>query len=253
MIYLELDDVLAIACELLGLEVDTLVKATDVALADSAVARPRAGFDGQEFYPTVEAKAASLLFGLARNHAFMDGNKRIALLAALQFLNANELDLDLLPIEETYKTVVQVASGNISVEDLTNWIRDRVEPLHYSIAGIILGPTALFSLVSDDMLEGLIIQCTVCGSTEMLIEQDDWNNAVKNLKYQMTEHVSIVHPGYKLRFAKVVDGTGDISLLGACLESGPPGEVIKFPHTYSHCWELSETVWRCTNCGLEAC
>lgn len=129
MIHLELDDVLAIACELLGLEVDTLVRATDVALADSAVARTRAGFAGQEFYPTVEAKAASLLFGLARNHAFIDGNKRIALLATLQFLNANELDLDLLPVEETYEIIVQVAFGNMSMEDLTNWIRDRVKLL----------------------------------------------------------------------------------------------------------------------------
>lgn len=143
MIYLELDDVLAIACELLGLEVDTLMRATDVALADSAVARPRAGFDGQEFYPTVEAKAASLLFGLARNHAFIDGNKRIALLATLQFLNANELDLDLLPIEETYKTVVHVASGNISVEELTNWVRERIMPLFPPIADGSWGPPSL--------------------------------------------------------------------------------------------------------------
>ena len=55
MIYLELDDVLAIACEVLGLEVDALVRVTDLGLADSAVARPRAGFGGEEFYPTIEA------------------------------------------------------------------------------------------------------------------------------------------------------------------------------------------------------
>ena len=126
MIYLELDDVLAIACEVLGLEVDALLHVTDLGLADSAVARPRAGFAGEEFCPTVEAKAASLLFGLARNHAFIDGNKRIAVLATLQFLNANGNDLDLLPVEEAYKTVVQVASGNLSVEDLTDWIRHRI-------------------------------------------------------------------------------------------------------------------------------
>ena len=89
MIYLELDDVLAIACEVLGLEVDALVHVTDLGLAGSAVARPRAGFAGEEFHPTVEAKAASLLFGLARNHAFIDGNKRVAVLATLQFLNTN--------------------------------------------------------------------------------------------------------------------------------------------------------------------
>ena len=68
MNYLELDDVLAIACEVLGLEVHALLHVTDIGLADSAVARPQAGFAGQEFHPTVEAKAASLLLGLARNH-----------------------------------------------------------------------------------------------------------------------------------------------------------------------------------------
>ena len=66
MIYLELDEVLAIACEVLGLEVDALVRVTDLGLADSAVARPRASFGGEEFYPSIEAKAASLLFSLAR-------------------------------------------------------------------------------------------------------------------------------------------------------------------------------------------
>ena len=71
MNYLELDDVLAIACEVLGLEVNALLHVTDVGLADSAVARPRAGFAGEEFHPTLEAKAASLLLGLARNHAFI--------------------------------------------------------------------------------------------------------------------------------------------------------------------------------------
>ena len=129
MIYLELDDMLAIACEVLGLEVDALVHVTDLGLADSAVARPRAGFAGEEFHPTVEAKAASLLFGLARNHAFIDGNKRVAVLATLQFLNANGYDLDLLPVEDAYKTVIQVASGNLSVDDLTDWIRHRMKPL----------------------------------------------------------------------------------------------------------------------------
>ena len=83
MVYLELDEVLAIACEVLGLEVDALVRVTDLGLADSAVARPRASFGGEEFYPSIEAKAASLLFGLARNHAFIDGNKRIAVLSTL--------------------------------------------------------------------------------------------------------------------------------------------------------------------------
>ena len=82
MNFVELDDVPAIACEVLGLEVNALLHVADVGLADSAVARPQAGFADQEFHPTLEAKAASLLLGLARNHAFIDGNKRTAVLAS---------------------------------------------------------------------------------------------------------------------------------------------------------------------------
>ena len=129
MIYLELDDVLAIACEVLQLDVDEILRVTDLGLADSAVARPQAGFGDEEFYPTIEAKAASLLFGLARNHAFIDGNKRIAVLATLQFLNSNGLDLDLAPMEEAFKTVIQVASGALSLEELTAWIESRLGTL----------------------------------------------------------------------------------------------------------------------------
>lgn len=129
MIYLELEDVLAIACEVLELEADEILRVTDLGLADSAVARPQAGFGDEEFYPSIEAKAASLLFGLARNHAFIDGNKRIAVLATLQFLNSNGLDLDLTPVEEAFKTVIQVASGDLPLEELTAWIRGRLANL----------------------------------------------------------------------------------------------------------------------------
>ena len=129
MVYLELDDVLAIACEVLELEVDALLRVTDLGLADSAVARPRAGFQGEEFYPSIEAKAASLLYGIARNHAFIDGNKRVAVLATLQFLNANGFDLDLSPAEEAFKAAVGVASGSLALEDLTDWIQERMGPL----------------------------------------------------------------------------------------------------------------------------
>lgn len=126
MIYLELDDVLAIACEVLGLEVDALIHVTDLGLADSALAQPQAGYADIEFHPSIEAKAAALMFGLARNHAFIDGNKRVAVLATLQFLNRNGHDLRLSPVEEAYKTAVGVAAGHINRDDLTVWIRARL-------------------------------------------------------------------------------------------------------------------------------
>ena len=129
MIYLELDDLLAIASEVLGLEVDVLLRVTDLGLADSAVSRPQASFAGEEFYTSIEAKAATLLYGLARNHPFIDGNKRVAVLAALQFLNVNGLDLDLTPPEEAYKMIAGVAAGTITLEALTTWMAGRLEPM----------------------------------------------------------------------------------------------------------------------------
>ena len=127
MIYLELDELLAIACEVLGLEVDALIRITDLGLADSAISRPHASFGGEEFYPGLEQKAATLLFGVARNHAFVDGNKRVAVLATLQFLNRNGRDLDLEPAEKAYEIISGVSSGTVSLEDLTVWITERME------------------------------------------------------------------------------------------------------------------------------
>lgn len=126
MIHLELDDLLAIASEVLGLEVDALIRVTDLGLADSAVSRPQASFAGEEFYASIEAKAATLLFGVARNHAFIDGNKRVAVLATLQFLNLNGFDLDLAPPAEAYETIVGVAAGVVTLEALTTWVADRL-------------------------------------------------------------------------------------------------------------------------------
>lgn len=128
MNYLELDDVLAIASEVLGLEVDALLGVTDLGLADSAVSRPQASFGGEEFYPSLEGKAATLLYGIARNHAFVDGNKRVAILATLPFLNLNGHDLDLNPPEESYETIAGVASGAVSLDALAQWIADRLKP-----------------------------------------------------------------------------------------------------------------------------
>lgn len=129
MVYLELDDLLAIASEVLGLEVDVLLRVTDLGLADSAMSRPQASFAGQEFYTSMEAKAATLLFGVARNHPFIDGNKRVAVLATLLFLNLNGMDLDLTPPEEAYKIIAGVAAGTVTLDALTTWMAKRLEPM----------------------------------------------------------------------------------------------------------------------------
>ena len=72
--------------------------------------------------------AAAYLYHLVRNHAFVDGNKRIGALACDQFLFLNDLDLTLTE-EQLVETVLAVATGQMSKDDLTMLIRRHVQPL----------------------------------------------------------------------------------------------------------------------------
>ena len=84
----------------------------DIGLLDAAVYRPRARVLGQDAYPDVFRKAAALMHSLARNHALVDGNKRLAWLATYVFCAKNGVELD--PDDDVaYDLVVAVASGAI--------------------------------------------------------------------------------------------------------------------------------------------
>ncbi len=66
----------------------------DEGLLDSALESPFQSFSGEELYPSVQAKAARLCYGLVKNHAMMDGNKRIGVHAMLVFLAVNGYELN---------------------------------------------------------------------------------------------------------------------------------------------------------------
>ncbi|MEU3986032.1 Fic family protein [Streptomyces sp. NPDC026672] len=83
--YLQIDEVLAIACAVNG----TGHGVRDMGLLVSAVERPRTHVFGAELYPTPHEKAAALMHSVARNHALVDGNKRTAWLAMRVFLRFN--------------------------------------------------------------------------------------------------------------------------------------------------------------------
>ena len=87
--YLDLTDYLAIAAAVTGLDVTTIVKVTDLNLADSALHAPAAGFGDTDFYPDFVAKAAVLVVRLARNHPLPDGNKRAAWVSLRAFVDLN--------------------------------------------------------------------------------------------------------------------------------------------------------------------
>ncbi len=92
----------------------------DQALLDSALARPqqKAAYENK---PSVFELAAAYSFGLARNHPFIDGNKRIALTVAAVFLELNGFSLDA-PEPETALVYQQLASGSLTEKELTLWI-----------------------------------------------------------------------------------------------------------------------------------
>ena len=107
MRYLTLEDVLHVARRTLG-----AVEVRDVGLLDAATARPRTTVFGEDAYPGTVLKAAALLHSLARNHALVDGNKRLALAGTLAFLGLNGLRLEL-SNDEAFDLVMAVADGTL--------------------------------------------------------------------------------------------------------------------------------------------
>ena len=91
---------------------------------ESALARPR----HRALYesPDVADLAASYAFGLARNHPFVDGNKRVAFVALEVFLELNGWSLTATD-EECVSTIVRLAAGELGEDELGAWIRDRME------------------------------------------------------------------------------------------------------------------------------
>ena len=65
----------------------------DIALLESALESPFQSYGGEELYPSIQAKAARLCYGLVKNHAMIDGNKRIGAHAMLTFLSINGYEL----------------------------------------------------------------------------------------------------------------------------------------------------------------
>lgn len=108
MIYLQLAELLHVAERAIGDEV--LVR--DAGLLESALARPRASAFGQDAYPDLDHKAAALLHSLARNHALVDGNKRLALAGVITFYGLNGRRLTLTN-DEAYNLVIAVARGDM--------------------------------------------------------------------------------------------------------------------------------------------
>lgn len=93
----------------------------DLGALESALAQPRMTFGGEELYPTLVDKAATLGFSLINNHPFVDGNKRVghAVMELFLILNGYEIEAD---VDEQEQLIVGVAAGNIKREELEEWL-----------------------------------------------------------------------------------------------------------------------------------
>ena len=93
----------------------------DYSLLESALDTPFQSFDGEELYPTLQAKAARLGFGLIKNHCMIDGNKRLGAHVMLVFLAINGIELGYTQ-KELFETVLAVARGDLDYEGLLQWV-----------------------------------------------------------------------------------------------------------------------------------
>ena len=119
-----LEDILEFHSELEESDIPVEDGVRDMALLESAVNAPFQTFGGQDLFPSIYEKAARLLYGIANNHAFVDGNKRTAVHAMEVFLIMNRVSLDY-TIDEMEIMVIGIADNTLTYEDAAQWITEH--------------------------------------------------------------------------------------------------------------------------------
>lgn len=103
----------------------------DIGLLASALEMPKSAFDGHEMFPTIVDKAAAYLFYLARNHPFIDGNKRTAAFTAVLFLRMNGIKI-FFDQQQYELLVVGTAEGLVSKAQILLFfeksVKDKLHP-----------------------------------------------------------------------------------------------------------------------------
>jgi death on curing protein len=110
--FLDLDDLVALAVALLG----DPAPIREIGLLGSAVARPQTTAFGEDAYPDIWTKAAALLHSIVKNHALVDGNKRLGWLATAVFLEINGVEISRASNDDVFDLVIDLAAGQPTVE-----------------------------------------------------------------------------------------------------------------------------------------
>lgn len=125
MIWITAEDVIALHSQIIKRTggIDGL---RDRSGLEAAIAAPLQSFDGNDFYPTIIEKISRLGYGLAANHAFIDGNKRIGALMTQLLLQWNEYNL-VLKKGELADMFIAIADGSADESELLKWIQNHIE------------------------------------------------------------------------------------------------------------------------------
>ena len=102
---------------------------------DSAIGQPQMTFGGQELYPSLVDKAASLAYSLILNHPFMDGNKRIGHAAMEVMLVMNGLEM-IAPVDVQERMILKTANGDVGRDGFIAWVQQWTAPFGTPIAEI---------------------------------------------------------------------------------------------------------------------
>ena len=125
MRYLTLAEAFVIAEEITGINAKVLVSASRADLLDSALHAPQAGFGDVDFYPDLLMKAAVLCHRICRNHPLPDGNKRLAWVCLVIFLDLNGVTLQV-PEDDAVSVMLSLAAGEIDERSLATWLESRI-------------------------------------------------------------------------------------------------------------------------------
>lgn len=123
--FLSVDDVVAIHRDTIRHEGGS-AGLRDLGLLESAVLMPQQSFGGEYLHAGLPEMAAAYLFHLCRNHPFVDGNKRVSVLAMLIFLRVNGVE-ELPEPDELEAVALAVAAGEMGKAELTHWMRRSVK------------------------------------------------------------------------------------------------------------------------------
>ncbi len=117
--FLDLDDLVHLAIALLG----DPAPIRDIGLLGSAVSRPRTTAFGEDAYPDIWTKASALLHSIVKNHALIDGNKRLGWLATAVFLEINGIEISRANNDDVYDLVINIAASQLTVDFIAERLR----------------------------------------------------------------------------------------------------------------------------------